>query len=191
MKKGLLAVFIALVVLAVSVGVAGAVTDGELDGDGHPHVVLLLMDVGGVPTYRCSATMLSPTVVLTAGHCTSNFPDEPYTGMRIFTESNVDGGDNTYPTCVGGNCIEAVSWEAHPLYEVGPWFAYDVGVVILEEPGLVLETYGDLPDVDQLYIMKTRRSCNPAGFAGYDVYICRVWASGEFPHCRCVEREQC
>ena len=34
--------------------------------------------------YRCSATLLSPTVVLTAGHCTSNYPDEPYSGMRVF-----------------------------------------------------------------------------------------------------------
>ena len=32
----------------------------------------------------------SPTVLLTAGHCTNNFPGTPYSGMRVFTESDVD-----------------------------------------------------------------------------------------------------
>lgn len=167
MKKGLLAVFVALVVLAVSVGVAGAVTDGELDGDGHPYVVLLLMDVGGEPTYRCSATMLSPTVVLTAGHCTSNYPGDPYTGMRIYTESDVDGGDGTTNdytngTCNLGNCYEAESWDAHPLYETAPFWFHDVGVVVLENPFYPEDEngdliFGDLPTLDQLDSMKGKR----------------------------------
>ena len=146
-----------------AVGIAYAVTDGELDGEGHPHVVLLRMDVGGVPTYRCSGTLLSPTVLLTAGHCTSNYPDEPYTGMRVFTESDVENGDNTYPTCDGGNCVEAAAWYAHPLYETAPFFVHDVGVVILEEP-IYLDTYGVLPEVDQLDQYKTRRGRNKLTF---------------------------
>ena len=96
-KKVLLALFAVLAVLALAVSSVGAITDGELDGDGHPHVVLLLMEVGGEPMYRCSGTLLSPTVLLTAGHCTNNYPDEPFSGMRVFTESDVDNGDNSYP----------------------------------------------------------------------------------------------
>ena len=60
--------------------------------------------------FRCSATLLSPTVVLTAGHCTNNFPDAPFTGMRVFTESNVQAGigtTNNYPFA-GPNAVEAV-----------------------------------------------------------------------------------
>jgi hypothetical protein len=71
------------------------VTDGELDGDDHPMVVLLLMEVGGAPAFRCSGTLLAPQVLLTAGHCTNNFPDDPYTGMRVFTESDVQAGIGT------------------------------------------------------------------------------------------------
>jgi len=147
--------FAAVTLLAV--GPASAVTDGDLDEEDHPHVVLLLMDVGGSPAFRCSATLLSPTVVLTAGHCTSNFPGAPFTGMRVFTESDVDGGNNTYPFAGGPNSVEAVSWAAHPDYETAPFFVHDVGVVILEEPGVPLATYGALPGVDQFDAFKTQR----------------------------------
>ena len=70
----------------------------------------------------------------------------------------MDNGDNTYPFAGGLNSVEAIAWYSHPGYETGPWFAYDVGVVILEEPGVVgLEEYGALPDVDQLEEFKTGR----------------------------------
>ncbi len=109
-KISILAILaLSIMLLTVFISPAGAITDGDLDGEGHPQVVLLLMDVGGEPAFRCSATLLSPTVVLTAGHCTSNFPDEPYTGMRVFTESDVENGDNNYPYA-GPNSVEAVSW---------------------------------------------------------------------------------
>lgn len=149
-KKMLFGLFAALAVLALAVSSVGAITDGELDGNDHPHVVLLLMEVGGEPMYRCSGTLLSPTVLLTAGHCTSNYPDEPYSGMRVFTESDVDGGDNDYPYA-GNNTVEAVSWAAHPLYETeDPFFFHDVGIVILEEPGVEGVTeFGTLPELDQ------------------------------------------
>ena len=148
MKKGLFILLITVLLLVLTVGMASAITDGELDGDGHPHVVLLLMEVGGEPMYRCSGTLLSPTVLLTAGHCTSNYPDDPYTGMRVFTESDVENGDNSYPYA-GNNSIEAAEWYPHPLYEgEDPWYTHDVGVVILAEP-YYLDEYGVLPQPDQ------------------------------------------
>ena len=42
-SKMLFIVFLVMVVLAMAVSPVGAVTDGELDGDDHPMVVLLLM----------------------------------------------------------------------------------------------------------------------------------------------------
>jgi len=154
----------ALALMLVAITPASAVTNGEPDGDDHPHVVLLLMDVGGQPAFRCSATLLSPTVVLTAGHCTNNFPGSPFTGMRVFTESDVDNGNNTYPFGGGPNSVEAVAWEAHPLYETAPFFVNDVGIVILEKPGVVLDEYGTLPDVDQLDVMANRRGLQNVKF---------------------------
>jgi secreted trypsin-like serine protease len=138
-----------------------AVTDGKLDGNAHPAVVLLLMEVGGKPAFRCSGTLLSATVLLTAGHCTNNFPGSPYTGMRVFTESDVQAGigvTNNYPFA-GPNSVEAVAWAAHPLYETGSFVLHDVGVVVLQAPGVVLPAsqYGVLPSVDQLDSLKKQR----------------------------------
>ena len=137
------------------------VTDGKLDGNDHPAVVLLLMEVGGQPAFRCSGTLLSATVLLTAGHCTNAFPGSPYTGMRVFTESDVQAGigtTNNYPFA-GPNSVEAVSWAAHPLYQTAPFAVHDVGVVILKAPGVVLPAgqYGVLPSVNQFDSLKTQR----------------------------------
>jgi len=165
-KKMLFAVFSVLVLLAVAVSPVGAVTDGELDGNAHPYVVLLLMEVNGAPAFRCSGTLLSATVLLTAGHCTNNFPGSPYTGMRVFTESDVQAGigtTNNYPFA-GPNSVEAVSWAAHPLYETAPFFVHDVGIVILQAPGVVLDEYGTLPTVNQFDAFKTQRGLQKVTF---------------------------
>ena len=154
-KNTLIALFAVLVLLAIAVVPAGAVKYGEEDGEGHPHVVLLLMEVDGAPAFRCSATLIAPTYVLTAGHCTSNYPEGEYSGMRIFTESDVQNGDNNYPFS-GPNSVEAVRWAAHPLFETAPFFVHDVGMVELAEP-IVLDEYGVLPAVNSLDQLKTRR----------------------------------
>ena len=58
---------VALVVCAVGVlsASASAITNGELDGNRHPYAGALVVD--GRPA--CSAVLVSPTVVVTAGHC--------------------------------------------------------------------------------------------------------------------------
>jgi V8-like Glu-specific endopeptidase len=126
------------------------------------------MEIGGKPAFRCSATLLSPTVVLTAGHCTNDFPGPPYSGMRVFTESDVQSGigiTNNYPFA-GPNSVEAVSFAAHPLYETAPFFVHDVGVVILQAPGVILpqNQYGVLPAVNQLDSLKTQRGLQDTTF---------------------------
>lgn len=159
MKKVVVAWFLTLVLVLAATGIASAITDGELDGDGHPMVVLLVMDVDGEPAYRCSGTLLSPTVALTAGHCASNYPDPEYTGIRIFTESDVDNGDNNYPYCNESdiNCVEAISWAAHPEYPTAAFYYNDVGVVVLSEPVEGVTTFGELPKVDQLDALMPKR----------------------------------
>src|SRR5262245_8424790 len=84
-----------------------AITDGELDGNGHPAVVLVLTEVNGQPAFRCRGTLLSPTIVLTAGHCAGE-PGE-FSGIRVFAESNVQA-DPTYPFAGGPNTYEATAW---------------------------------------------------------------------------------
>lgn len=175
MKKVVFAWILALVLVLSVVGVAGAITEGELDGEDHPMVVLLLMEVDGAPAFRCSATLISPTYVLTAGHCTSNYPDGDYSGMRVFTDSDVDGGTgttNNYPFG-GGNSVEAIRWAAHPDYETAPFYFNDVGMVELAEP-INLGEYGVLPDVDSLDQLKTRRGKQDTTFTAVGYGLQRI-----------------
>ncbi|WDE07316.1 trypsin-like serine protease [Thalassomonas viridans] len=125
---------------------AKAITNGELAGDNHPAVVLLLMEAAGAPVGRCTGTLLSPTVVLTAGHCTRE-PGE-FSAMRVFTESDVRNGNNYYPFS-GPNSVEAISWASHPNYTNADFTRYDVGIVTLQEPGIILDSYPNLPEANQ------------------------------------------
>lgn len=74
------------------------------------------MDVAGSPAFRCSGTLIAPKLVLTAGHCAGE-PGE-FSGMRVFTESDVQNGNNNYPFA-GPNTIEAKAWHSHPQFAAG------------------------------------------------------------------------
>ena len=124
------------------------ITYGSLDGNTHPAVVLIVMDIAGEPAFRCSGTLIAPKVVLTAGHCAGE-PGE-FSGMRVFTESDVQNGNNNYPFA-GPNTIEAKEWHSHPLFTEAQFFRHDVGVVLLSrEVKLSASAYGKLPRVNQL-----------------------------------------
>jgi len=146
---------ICAIALAMFVPIS-AVTHGEIDGSRHPAVLLLVMDVDGAPAFRCSGTLISPTVFLTAGHCAGE-PGE-FSGMRVFTESDVQNGNNNYPLA-GRNSIEALTWSAHPLFTEAQFFLHDVGVVVLQKPvKLKAGSYGVLPTEGELDSLQPRSS---------------------------------
>jgi V8-like Glu-specific endopeptidase len=129
----------------------------QLDGDGHPAVVLVLMEVDGAPAFRCSGTLISPTVVLTAGHCTGE-PGE-FSGMRVFAESDVQH-DPTYPNAGGQNTVEATAWHTFPGFTEDAFYLNDVGVIELQDPIALPagKSYGLLPRANQLDVLQPRAS---------------------------------
>jgi hypothetical protein len=128
------------------------VTNGDLDGNAHPAVVLIVMDINKRPAFRCSGTLIAAKVVLTAGHCAGE-PGE-FSGMRIFTESDVENGNNNFPFA-GPNTVEAADWHAHPLFTERLFFLHDVGVIRLKKAvNLPADQYGKLPTVNQLDVLQ-------------------------------------
>lgn len=166
MRKTSIVGVILMITLAFAVMSVSAVTWGEPDGDHHPHVGLVIFDFNGTPAWRCSGTLLSPTVFLTAGHCTFGA-----SGARVWFDSDVGAGipGNGYPFA-GGTGVEAVEIYTHPNYDDGAFFLHDVGVVILSEP-VHSNTYGTLAEVGLLDQLGTRRGLQDQLFTpvGYGV----------------------
>src|ERR671932_342384 len=74
MRKLVVLLVLAAGLFAVSALPAGAVTGDYQKDFEHPFVGLVaLYDHNGEDVGRCSGSLLTPTVVLTAGHCTSDF----------------------------------------------------------------------------------------------------------------------
>jgi hypothetical protein len=53
---------------------AGAIVGGEIDGEQHPNVGMFYF-TRDASRFRCSCTLVSPSVVLTAAHCTDGATD--------------------------------------------------------------------------------------------------------------------
>jgi hypothetical protein len=169
-KRGsLIALIVGFVALLVaSVAPANAVTNGELDGDGHPHVGLMVaQDADGEALWRCSGTLLSAQLFLTAGHCT----EAPAVHVEIWFDADVESGipENGYPFegDVGGTPF------VHPDYDPNAFFLRDLGVVVLDEP-MVMDEYGALPALDQLDVMATRRGKQDVTFTAVGYGLQRI-----------------
>lgn len=169
-KKYLFVLFSVIVILAVAVFPVGAVTDGEPDGDGHPFVGLMIADVDGEPAWRCSGTLISPTVFLTAGHCTYGA-----TAARVWFHADMTYDNVPFPLYPyggpGSGAIEGTPI-AHPEYNDAAFVYRDVGVVILDEP-VYMSEYGQLPKLNELDKLKTRRGLQNVTFTavGYGLQM--------------------
>jgi hypothetical protein len=122
---------------------AAAVTGGQPDGTRHPNVGLILFYQSD-GRFRCTGTLVSPTIVITAAHCTAGT-----LGSTLVTFDSVIAEQPPLPFPVAADPasgytdaeIAAAGYLsgtaiAHPDYsdftDLANW--NDVGVIVLDEP---------------------------------------------------------
>ena len=133
----------ALLTLIATALPAGAITGGEPDGEGHPNVGLIVFyDMTG--RFRCSATLISPTVLVTAAHCTTGTVGKTLvTFTSVIAEQSPSGIPNAADPSVGYTTAELAAAGylsgtafTHPDYsfftDLDNW--NDVGVIVLDSP---------------------------------------------------------
>jgi hypothetical protein len=158
-----------------------AITNGQPDGTNHPYVGLMVaQDASGTPLWRCSGSLLSPTLFLTAAHCT----EAPAAHVEVWfapgpiplgagypaAGPNPCAGITGYPCSgdAGGTPYTDPNYNVDNPYGGGnglPAFAYhDVGVVVLTSP--LPGPYAALPSAGLVDTLKNKTGID---FVGYGV----------------------
>ena len=119
--RRVLAAGLAVVAAALLPAGASAITNGVLDGSGHPEVgALLAPQAYSDGTWEtCTGTLISPTVFLTAAHC-----DQGVTRVAVTF-------DSTYNATTG--TTHWGTWHADPSYNKVQSDAHDIAVVVFDK----------------------------------------------------------
>jgi len=143
LTKLVVALAMAFGLTALGAAPAFASTGGTPDGNTHPNVGLILF-YSADGRFRCSATLVSPTVLLTAAHCTDGT-----LGKTLVTFDSViaEQPPSPFPAAADPSVgytqaeIEAAGYlsgtaHTHPDYsgftDLDNW--NDVGVIVLDRP---------------------------------------------------------
>lgn len=167
MRKTLLALTALLGLLIGGATPASAITGDYVEDVEHPYVGLLTtFDADGEFAGRCSGSLLTSTVFLTAGHCTDDVASavvyfqqdagahyDPETGRDPFTG---------YPDLCAGDTLGTLCATSTQLHNwgfddfAGAPDTKDLGLVILDQP-IELDEYGSLAEARSLDDLATAR----------------------------------
>jgi hypothetical protein len=155
MKLVWLALPILLVAAAIAVGFvalrpAHAITYGTLDGTRHPNVGALLAEwrTPGVKEELCTGTLISPTVFLTASHCTAYLESLGIPNTQVWVSFDPDVDPVT-----GSTTLYQGTWVTNPAYSQRQSDPGDIAVVLFAT-GISGITPAALPSAGLLDQMK-------------------------------------
>jgi hypothetical protein len=117
--------FLALAALLATAAPAAAIVNGEPDGTAHGNVGLLAANVPGYGLVAvCSGTLISPTVFLTAAHCTAAIEGAGISEALVTFDQ--------YPSRESAFIPGAIY--TSPYFNHRSSDPYDIAVVVLNEP---------------------------------------------------------
>lgn len=184
--RRLIAALAGLLLAAGIAGPASAITGNFTEDNVHTYVGLVAFyDEEGTFLHRCSGSLLSGTIFLTAGHCTNNGVGANVAAMaRIWFHQDVGSQyDGVHPdprtgypdSCLSG---DPRCYESTELYNRGfDNFAgfpdtNDVGIVVLPHPITFNTDFAVLADPGSLDYLATnarRGAPPPVTYSGYGV----------------------
>ena len=154
MRRALAALAVAVAGIATA-SPASAITNGTLDGNQHPSVGGLVSPTqysDGTWLY-CSATLISPTVVLTAAHC-----GEAGEAVTVTFDTAYVADDKVY----------SGTFHADPGYPGNQSDAHDIAVVVLDKAVKGI-TPSSLPEAGSLSALPANQLFTSVGYGAYEV----------------------
>ncbi|MGE5140529.1 MAG: trypsin-like serine protease, partial [Rudaea sp.] len=145
MRKAALAVLVGFALLFVASLPAQAITFGQLDGNLHPNVGGLVVEfTPGEKFLICSGTLISPTVFLTASHCTAFLPSVGIGPHDVWV--TFDSVLSQTGTFYRG------TYHTNPLYGHDAADPHDIAVIVLDQAvqGITPATLPTAGELDEL-----------------------------------------
>jgi len=140
LRRTVALIALAVALLALGTSPAGAITGNFQDDSVHTYVALIAFyDANDEFTHRCSGSLLTPTVFLTAGHCTDATTGATHARLWFQQDAGVGFDPATGTPAPSGYPVSS-DVTSHQLHNYG--FANfagfpntrDVGLVILDRP---------------------------------------------------------
>ncbi len=197
-KRLLFSVFTVMTVVALVVSPVYAITGDYVKDFQHPFVGLAVFyDADGVFLWRCSGSLISPTVFLTAGHCADTVGGA-VTGRIYFQQDagvNYDPATQLDPVsgypeyCADGTlgvtCATVSEGNIHNFGYTGSLLlpnTHDAGILVLDQ-AIAMPEYGQLPEPNQLDTLSTARGTQDTVFtaSGYGLTYKPAAKSGKAP----------
>jgi hypothetical protein len=174
--------------LTIGTSPAGAITGNYQDDSIHTYVALIAFyDANDEFTHRCSGSLITPSVFLTAGHCTDASTGATHARLWFQQDAGVGFDPVTGAPAPSGYPVSSDVTSSH-LYNYGfdefsglpqSWNNKDVGIVVLDKPitetnqASLVTSYGSLASVGSLDRLATRRGLQEVTFtaSGYGLTL--------------------
>ncbi len=159
MVRKLFIMIIVLILALASFTPAGAITNGEFDGNLHPNVGSMVARVGANYYQWCSGTLIAPNVFLTASHCTA--PVNSFLAATPVSEMLVTFD----PTISSSSTYYKGEWITNPAYlsARGADDPGDVAVILFKDAPAGI-TPAQLPTAGLLDQLKDQHILNDTSF---------------------------